>query len=113
MASVDDVDGGETFDEEAEERDECEIEHLLNEFVDEPCIRHDQIPESDDEEEKASRSNSHLSDLDMRGTVSSPHEHFFEIPMTTPPQWREVFPPVDAPEVFDQAPDIFYSCSFN
>ncbi|XP_013594896.1 PREDICTED: uncharacterized protein LOC106303080 [Brassica oleracea var. oleracea] len=52
MASVDDVDGGETFDEEAEERDECEIEHLLNEFVDEPSIRHDQIPESDDEEEK-------------------------------------------------------------
>ena len=32
MASVDDVDGGETFDEEAEERDEGEIEQLLNEL---------------------------------------------------------------------------------
>lgn len=52
MASVDDVDGGETFDEEAEERDQGEIEQLLREFVDEPSIRHDQIPESDDEQEK-------------------------------------------------------------
>lgn len=77
---------GETYDEEGPERDHHEIEELIEEFMDKPSFRHDQIYESDDEEEKASRSNSHLSDLDMRGTVSSPHEHFFEIPMTTPPQ---------------------------
>ena len=54
MASVVDADagGGETFDEEAEERDQVEIEQLVGEFVDEPSVRHDQIPESDDEEEK-------------------------------------------------------------
>ena len=54
MASVVDVDagGGETFDEEAEERDQVEIEQLVGEFVDESSVRHDQIPESDDEEEK-------------------------------------------------------------
>ncbi|XP_018475002.1 uncharacterized protein LOC108846274 [Raphanus sativus] len=52
MASVDNVDGAETFDEEAEEKDEDEIDPLFREFVDEPSIRHDQIPESDDEEEK-------------------------------------------------------------
>ncbi|KAG5414614.1 hypothetical protein IGI04_002181 [Brassica rapa subsp. trilocularis] len=47
-----DAGDGETFDEEAEERDHVEIEHLVGEFVNEPSVRHNQIPDSDDEEEK-------------------------------------------------------------
>ncbi|KAH0937789.1 hypothetical protein HID58_005250, partial [Brassica napus] len=46
---------GETYDEEGPERDHHEIEELIEEFMDKPSFRHDQIYESDDEEEKASR----------------------------------------------------------
>jgi len=37
-------------DSEAEERDEFHMEELLKEWTDEPPIRHDMYPESDDEE---------------------------------------------------------------
>lgn len=54
MAVVVDAEAGagETYDEEGEERDQYEIEQLILEFNDEPSVRHDQIPESDGEEEK-------------------------------------------------------------
>lgn len=42
----------EDFNEEAVDRDEYEIEDLIRTFIDEPSIRHDPCPESDDEEEK-------------------------------------------------------------
>ncbi|XP_019090103.1 PREDICTED: uncharacterized protein LOC109128354 [Camelina sativa] len=45
-----DADFGGDFDEEAHDRDEFHIEQLVNEFVDEPPVRHDLYPESDNDE---------------------------------------------------------------
>ncbi|XP_010424482.1 PREDICTED: uncharacterized protein LOC104709596 [Camelina sativa] len=45
-----DADFGGDFDEEAHDRDEFHIDQLVNEFVDEPPVRHDVYPESDTDE---------------------------------------------------------------
>ncbi|XP_010451471.1 PREDICTED: uncharacterized protein LOC104733601 [Camelina sativa] len=47
---VPDAEFGGDFDEEAIDRDEFHIDQLVNEFVDEPPVRHDVYPESDTEE---------------------------------------------------------------
>lgn len=40
---------GEDFDEETVEREENEIEQVVEEFIDEPPVRHDECPSSEDE----------------------------------------------------------------
>ncbi|XP_048593485.1 uncharacterized protein LOC106412590 [Brassica napus] len=42
---------GEEFDEETVEREENEIEQVVEDFVDEPPVRHDECPSSEDEDE--------------------------------------------------------------
>ena len=42
---------GEEFDEETVESEENEIEQVLEDFVDEPPVRHDECPSSEDEDE--------------------------------------------------------------
>ncbi|XP_019093372.1 PREDICTED: uncharacterized protein LOC109129544 [Camelina sativa] len=47
---VSDAEFGGDFDEEANDRDDFHIDQLVNEFVDEPPVRHDVYPESDTDE---------------------------------------------------------------
>ncbi|XP_024011405.1 uncharacterized protein LOC112086665 [Eutrema salsugineum] len=61
--------GEDDFDEEAVDREACEIEKTVDDFVDEPSIQHDVIPESDDEgkkHQKTPREQTHIRHGDGR-----------------------------------------------